>query len=160
MKKVVIFGAVIGILFAALYFVNNASQSTKVEGNPYGKESLHPATANQLEDPLYQNLILPDELDEALSTEEDLYVYFYSPTCEYCKQASPLLIPTAEEENVDLKLMNLLEFKDAWGDFDIEYTPTLIHYNNGEEVKRIVGIPQGEEADKIDTYRHFLTSHE
>jgi thioredoxin-related protein len=39
---------------------------------------------------------------------------------------------------VDLKKMNLLEF-DKQQHYDIEGTPTIIHYENGKEVARIVG---------------------
>ncbi len=58
----------------------------KAEGNPFGKEELHPATIDLLDDPNYQNIILPDELREALNNKETITVYFYSSTCEFCKK--------------------------------------------------------------------------
>ncbi len=66
MKKVIIFLVGIIILFAGISFLTNAKNEEKVEGNPYKKSTLDPNTVAQLDDPNYQNLILPDELDEKI----------------------------------------------------------------------------------------------
>ncbi|QHA90197.1 thioredoxin family protein [Bacillus sp. N1-1] len=147
MKKAIIFLGIIIVLFGALAFVTNLSNSEKAEGNPYGKDSLDPATIDQLDDPLYQNQILPDELDKTLSKEEDAFVYFYSPTCIHCKNTSPILVPLAEDMDIDLKKYNVLEFEQGWNDYQIESTPTLIRFKDGKEVDRIVGT-QTEETFK------------
>ena len=139
MKKAIIFLGIIIVLFGALAFVTNLSNSEKAEGNPYGKDSLDPATVDQLDDPLYQNQILPDELDKTLSNEEDAFVYFYSPTCIHCKNTSPILVPLAEDMDIDLKKYNVLEFEQGWNDYQIESTPTLVRFKDGKEVDRIVG---------------------
>ncbi|WP_347552680.1 thioredoxin family protein [Pseudalkalibacillus hwajinpoensis] len=139
MKKAIIFLGIIVVLFGALAFITNLSNSEKAEGNPYGKDSLDPATVDQLDDPLYQNQILPDELDQALSDGEDAFVYFYRPTCIHCKNTSPILVPLAEDMGIDLKKFNLLEFENGWGDYGIESTPTLVRFKDGKEVDRIVG---------------------
>ncbi|WP_226660006.1 thioredoxin family protein [Pseudalkalibacillus hwajinpoensis] len=147
MKKAIIFLGIIIVLFGALAFVTNLSNSEKEEGNPYGKDSLNPATIDQLDDPLYQNQILPDELDKTLSNEEDAFVYFYSPTCIHCKNTSPILVPLAEDMDIDLKKYNVLEFEQGWNDYQIESTPTLVRFKDGKEVDRIVGT-QTEETFK------------
>ena len=147
MKKAIIFLGIIIVLFGALAFVTNLSNSEKAEGNPYGKDSLDPATIDQLDDPLYQNQILPDELDKTLSNEEDAFVYFYSPTCIHCKNTSPILVPLAEDMDIDLKKYNVLEFEQGWNDYQIESTPTLVRFKDGKEVDRIVGT-QTEETFK------------
>ncbi|WP_273836458.1 thioredoxin family protein [Guptibacillus sedimenti] len=147
MKKAIIFLGIIIVLFGALAFVTNYSNSEKAEGNPYGKDSLDPATIDQLDDPLYQNQILPDELDKKLSNEDDAFVYFYSPTCIHCKNTSPILVPLAEDMDIDLKKYNVLEFEQGWNDYQIESTPTLIRFKDGKEVERIVGT-QTEETFK------------
>ncbi len=150
MKKAIIFLGIIIVLFGALAFVTNLSNNEKSEGNPYGKDTLDPATVDQLDDPLYQNQILPDELDEALSNGEDAFVYFYSPTCIHCKHTSPVLVPLAEDMGIDLKKYNILEFEQGWNDYGIESTPTVIRFKDGKEVDRIVG------TQTEDTFRQWI----
>ncbi|HLR70410.1 MAG TPA: thioredoxin family protein [Pseudogracilibacillus sp.] len=139
-NKMLIIVGVIVLLFAGLYFVNNYKNKQAVEDNenPYGKDNLKQETIDQLDDPLYQNIIVPEDLDAKLANGEDITVYYYSPTCVYCQKTTPVVVPIAEELGVDLKKMNLLEF-DKMDYYHIEGTPTIIHYENGEEVSRIVG---------------------
>ncbi|MCM3662833.1 thioredoxin family protein [Mesobacillus subterraneus] len=139
MKKVIIFLLIIVGLFSALFFINKAQNEEKAEGNPYGKETLHPETVKQLEDPNYQNIITPDDLDKIIKNGEDATVYFYSPTCPHCVRTTPVLAPLAKEMNVNMLQFNLLEYENGWNDYGIESTPTLVQYKDGKEVNRIVG---------------------
>lgn len=139
MKKVIIFLVIIVGLFAAIFFVNKAQNEEKAEGNPYGKSSLHPETVKQLDDPNYQNIITPDQLDDIINDKKDATVYFYSPTCPHCVRTTPIVSPLAEEMDIELLKFNLLEFEDGWSAYGIESTPTLIQYKDGKEVNRIVG---------------------
>jgi len=150
-KMLMIIGA-IAILFVALYFVIDYKNKQALDGtnNPYGKDRLAQETIDQLDDPLYQNQMTPDALAETLEDGEDVTVYFYSPTCVYCQRTTPVLVPVAEDLGIDLKKLNLLEFKDSWDTYNIEGTPTLIHFENGEEVDRI----SGEQSE--DVFREFL----
>jgi thiol-disulfide isomerase/thioredoxin len=139
MKKIVIFGAIIVALFTAISFITSYQQQEKAEGNPFKKEKLHPATIEQLDDPNYQNIILPDELDKKLENKETVTVYFYRSTCPHCKKTTPIVVPLAKEMGIDLKMFNLLEFEEGWDKYKIEGTPTIVHYVNGKEIKRIDG---------------------
>lgn len=132
---------VIVVLFVALFFVINYKNDQALNGsdNPYGTDDLDQATIDQLDDPNYQNQILPDELSEKIDSGEPVTVYFYSPTCVYCQQTTPYLVPLAEDMEVDMKKFNLLEFGQQGTAYGIESTPTLVHYENGEEVSRLVG---------------------
>ncbi|CDQ40698.1 MULTISPECIES: thioredoxin family protein [Virgibacillus] len=145
-KKMLIFIGIIVLLFAGLYFVIDYKNNQAVENNdnPYGDKDLEQATIDQLDDPNYQNQIMPDELSDEVESGEPVTVYFYDPLCPHCQQTTPYLVPLAEENNIDMKKMNLLEFQDQWNAYGIESTPTLIHFDNGEEVARIVG-DKGEE---------------
>ncbi|MFC4323881.1 thioredoxin family protein [Litchfieldia salsa] len=154
MKKIIIFVSIIVVLFGGLAFATSYANKKAAEGNPYGKAKLNPATTKQLDDPNYQNQILPEELEESLKNNETLTVYFYSPTCAYCQQTTPILVPLVDDLGVDVKKLNLLEFEDGWQDFAINSTPTLIHYENGKEVKRIEGL-QTEE-----TFREWFSDIE
>lgn len=126
-------------LFAALAFVTSYQQKEAAKDNPYHKKELDPATVAQLDDPNYQNLILPDELEKKLKNKETVTVYFYSPICPHCQKTTPIVVPLAKKMGIDLKMFNLLEFEDGWDKYHIEGTPTLVHYEKGKEVKRIDG---------------------
>jgi thiol-disulfide isomerase/thioredoxin len=139
LKKLLIFGSIIVALFAAISFITSYQQKEAAKDNPYHKAELNPATVAQLDDPNYQNIILPDELDQKLKNKETVTVYFYSPTCPHCKKTTPIVVPLAKQMDIDLKMFNLLEFEDGWDKYHIEGTPTLIHYEKGKEVKRIDG---------------------
>ncbi|WP_071459028.1 thioredoxin family protein [Bacillus massilinigeriensis] len=139
MKKVVIFLILIAGVFAALFFVNKSQTEEKSKGNAYGKSTLRPETVDQLDDPNYQNIILPEELDKKLKAGEDATVYFYSPTCSHCKQTTPVVAPLAKEMDLDLVQFNLLEFEEGWNKYGIEETPTIVQYKDGKETNRIIG---------------------
>ncbi|WP_249870162.1 thioredoxin family protein [Oceanobacillus saliphilus] len=139
-KMLIIIGSIV-VLFIALFFVIDYKNNQALENsdNPYGTNNLQQSTIDQLNDPLYQNQILPDELNEKISNGEDVTVYFYSPECVYCLNTTPYLAPLAEDMNVDMKKFNLLEFGQQGLGYGIESTPTVVHYENGEEVSRLVG---------------------
>lgn len=145
MKKVIIFLAIIVVLFAAVGILTNMQNKEKVsEDNIYKKDTLHPETIDQLDDPNYQNIILPNELEEKLDNKEDVTVYFFSPTCSHCQRTTPVVSPLSKEMGVDLVQYNLLEFEDGWDEYGIEETPTIVQYKAGKEVERIVGYNEKE----------------
>lgn len=156
MKKrmFIILGAIV-ILFAALVFVVNHKNNEKIEktSNPYGKDNLRQETIDQLDDPLYQNQIIPSKLDEKLENGDDVLVYFYQPTCDHCKVETPKIVPESEKAGVDLKKVNLLEFGDQsyWDRYFVKGTPTLVQYKDGKEEKRISG-----EGHTNEEYKKFF----
>ena len=144
MKKMMIFLVVIIVIFSAITFITNTQKTQKSKGNPYNKNNLRASTIDQLNDPNYQNLILPDELAKDLKNKEDKTVYFYSPECPHCQRTTPIVAPLAEEMGIDLVQYNLLEFEQGWDDYHIDSTPTIIYFKNGVESKRIVGYNEKE----------------
>ncbi|OCA87435.1 thioredoxin family protein [Pseudobacillus wudalianchiensis] len=153
MKKIIIFAAIILILFAAIVFLTKYQQNEASKDNPYGKKELHPETIKQLDDPNYSNLILPDDLKKKLEDGEDLFVYFYSPTCPHCQNTTPVLMPLAKEKNAEIHQFNLLEFEDGWDDYQIQSTPTLVYFKNGVEQERLVG------SQPKETFDQFIETH-
>jgi thiol-disulfide isomerase/thioredoxin len=151
MKKIIIFGAIILVLFGALAFITTYQNNKKAEGNVYGKSDLDPATIDQLDDPNYQNIILPDELEKKLENKEDTIVYFFSPLCEHCKVTTPVLMPVADEVGVEINQYNILEYEEGWDQYGITATPTLVHYKDGKEVDRIEG------SNSEENFRTLLT---
>lgn len=147
MKKVIIFLVVIIGLFAAIAVITKMQQSDKIDGNVYKKSDLSPATIDQLDDPNYQNIVLPDDLNKKLKDKEDVTVYFFSPECSYCKQTTPIVNPVAKDMDINLLQFNLLEFQHGYNDYNITHTPTLIHFKKGKEEARIVGAHPAEDFE-------------
>ncbi|RST59155.1 thioredoxin [Siminovitchia terrae] len=139
MKKLIIFLVVIIALFAGIAGLTKWQQTKQSEGNVYQKEELKPSTIALLDDPLYQNIILPDELKKKLDKKEDVTVYFFSPECSHCMNTTPELIPAAKKVGVDVYQFNLLEFDVEGAPYKIKSTPTLMHFKAGEEYARLVG---------------------
>ncbi len=154
MKKMIGFLVIIIVLFAAIALITNTQKKQKTEGNPYNKENLRQSTIDQLDDPNYQNLILPDELAQDLKNKEDKTVYFYSPECVHCQRTTPIVAPLAEEMGIDLVQYNLLEFEQGWNDYAIESTPTIVHYKDGVEQARIIGY------NEEDVFKKWFEDHE
>lgn len=150
MNKLYIIGGIIVVLFIAIIALQNMSDKSKLANNPYDTDDLAPETIDQLNDENYQNIILPGELEEKIASGDDVYAYFFSPTCVYCQAFTPVLMPLAADEGVQIDQLNLLEY-DVWSQYSIDATPTLIHFKDGEEVNRLVGNAPEEEA------RAFLT---
>ncbi|PLT33688.1 thioredoxin family protein [Bacillus sp. V5-8f] len=153
MKKIVIFLAIIIVLFAVIAIITNVQKEEQSQGNPYGKDNLKPSTIDQLDDPNYQNLILPEELEKKLTENEEVTVYFYSPECPHCQKTTPIVAPLAEKMGIDLVQYNLLEFEQGWDKYKLESTPTIVHYKDGKEQARIVGY--NEEA----TFKKWFETH-
>lgn len=151
MKKVLLFITIVLILFSGIALLNKqqgqltkAEITTKSQNNPFKKDSLHPETIKLAKDPNYQNVITPDELKTKLNNKEDVTVYFYSSTCSYCMQTTPIVSPLAEELGIDLVQFNLLEFENGWKEYKIEGSPTIVQFKAGQEYSRIVGYQEKE----------------
>jgi thioredoxin 1 len=163
MKKLAIYLAIIVVLFGALYVLNQQSSNQQAD-NPYGipTNKLNPETVKQLDNPNYQNLILPKELDEKIKNKESFFIYYYASTCPHCQKTTPVLVPLEKELGVDVKQFNLEEFKDGWKKYNIKYTPTLVYYKNGVAVDRMEGgVPEtpGGAGNTLDMYKAFFQKY-
>ncbi|MCS7460125.1 thioredoxin family protein [Paenibacillus doosanensis] len=166
MKKLAIYFSIIIVLFGALYVINQQSakaKNGKYANNVYGiaPDKLNPETVKQLDDPNYQNIILPADLDKKLNNKENFFLYYFASTCPHCKRTTPVLAPMAKEMGVDIKQFNLEEFKDGWDKYGIQFTPTLIYYKGGKEVERMEGglAGAGEQGYSQDDYKQFLLKY-
>ncbi|MGM0899309.1 MAG: thioredoxin family protein [Bacillota bacterium] len=149
MKKLLIIAGVVLAIFALIVFLTNQSQNEKLADNPYGTDDLNPATIDQLDDENYQNIALPEEVNEQIQSGDPTTVYFFSPTCQYCQETTPVLMPVAEDMDVDVLQYNLLEYEQGWSDYALEATPTLVHYENGQEVARWTGAQPKENIEQF-----------
>lgn len=139
MKKLAIVGAIIVLLFAAIIVLTNMKNSEKLKDNPYGTDNLKQSTIDLLGDKNYQNIILPDALAKKIESGEGVVGYFFSPECSHCKNYTPKMMPIADELDIQVNQFNILEFESGWATYQISATPTLIYFENGEEVARLEG---------------------
>ena len=139
MKKLAIIGGIVIALFIGIIVLNNMSNSDKLEDNPYGTDNLNQATIDLLDDENYQNIILPEDLEAKIESGEDVFAYLFSPLCSYCMQFTPKLMEVADEKGVQIDQLNVLEFENDKASYNLEATPTLIYFEDGKEVSRIVG---------------------
>lgn len=152
MKKLGIIAGVIVVLFASIIILTNISNKDKLKNNPYKKDDLKPATIELLDDENYQNIILPDELESKIESGEPVVAYLFSSVCPHCKNFTPTLMETAQDLGVHIDQFNIYEFEDGWDDYNVEATPTLIYFNEGKEVSRIVGDYSGH----VNELKQFL----
>lgn len=152
--KMIAIIAVIVVLFGALFFVNQykTNKVLNENGNPYDKDDLRQETIDLIGDPLYGDIIVPSDLEKEIESGKPVTVYYFSPTCSYCQMTTPILMPVVEDMDIDMKKMNTLEY--GMQPFGIEATPTLIHYDNGAEVARLVG----QQTDEVfrDFFNEFV----
>ncbi|MEX3748146.1 MULTISPECIES: thioredoxin family protein [Lysinibacillus] len=147
MKKLLIIGSVIVVLFIAIVMLTKVSNESKLTSakNPYGDKELKQETIDQLDDENYQNIMLPDELEKKIKAGEDVNAYFFSPICVHCQAFTPVLMPIAKKLGVDIAQINVYEYEDLWDQYNLEATPTFIHFEDGKEVNRFVGALPEEE---------------
>jgi len=130
LKKILIFGGIIIVLFVVLILLTNQESDTSNEE-------------------YYSQAVEPDQLEQQIAEEDSLTVYYFSPECHHCQETTPRLMPLADDMDVDMTLFNLLEHDESWSNFNIESTPTVVHYENGEEVNRIVGAAPNEQFESF-----------
>ncbi|HZG75684.1 MAG TPA: thioredoxin family protein [Paenibacillus sp.] len=157
-RKLILYFGIFALLIVALVVVNqqaNKASSDNVYGIPTSQ--LSPQTVDLLDDPNYQNIILPEELDKRLADKESFFLYYFSATCPHCIATTPQLNPLIAEAGVDVKQFNLDVYNEGFNKYNIIYTPTLIYYENGVEVERIEG---GFGNDiTAQTFTDFLNRH-
>lgn len=134
-----IIGGIIVVLFIAIIFLNNLSNKSKLEDNPYDKDDLDQATISLIGDENYSNIILPAELDKKIESGDTTFAYYFSPLCQYCKSFTPKLMPIAVEYDIHIDQLNVLEYPEEMDTYEITQTPTLVVYKDGAEVTRIIG---------------------
>ena len=72
-------------------------------------------------------------------------VDFYADWCGPCKMLAPIL---EEVEFIDVLKINVDDFQDIAVKYGVMSIPTLIKFENGEEVKKTIGYKTKEEIEK------------
>lgn len=151
MKKLLIIGGVIVAIFVLIVVLSNKSDEAKLKDNPYGTDKLAKPTIALIGNEHYNNIVLPETLTEKINAGESVTAYYFHPECMYCMQMTPVMMPIAKEMGVNVLQYNMLEFPHP---DDIKSWPTLVHYEDGEEVGRMSG------AQPEENIRAFFTEFE
>lgn len=148
------FGGALVFLIGLLAFLNTQGEESELYG---GKKvaDLNPATKAILDDPNYQQVILPDDLSKKIENKESFFVYFFASDCPSCQATTPQLMPLAKESGAFLHQYNLREFQEGFRQYNIEYTPTLVFFENGVEKERLVGGITAEPVEGGNTAEAF-----
>ena len=123
MKKMLIFGGIIIVLFAAIFAVTQMEKKN----------------ASTDEKGYYSNKISLEDLNKNIEDKKEQTIYFYQTSCVHCQMVSPIVVPLAKDLNVDMKVIDIENLNEPWDKYNIQGTPTIIHFKDGKEVSRISG---------------------
>lgn len=123
MKKMLIFGGIIIVLFAAIFAVTQTEKKN----------------ASTDEKGYYSNKISLEDLNKNIEDKKEQTIYFYQTSCVHCQKVSPIVVPLAKDLNVDMKVIDIENLNEPWDKYNIQGTPTIIHFKDGKEVSRISG---------------------
>jgi len=86
---------------------------------------------------------------EVVNAKGKVVVDFWAPWCGPCKMQTPILERLATDENINAKFvkLNTDDSPSVAEKMGIVSIPTLIYFNDGEEIERFVGV-QPEEVLK------------
>lgn len=140
MKKLLIIGGIVIVFFVAIFALTSASNKSKLADNPYGTDNLKKPTIDLIGNENYDSIVLPDAVSKKIESGEPTTVYYFHPECHFCMEMTPVLMPIAKEEGVKVNQFNMLEFQKEAEQYGIESWPTLVQYENGKEVGRLVGL--------------------
>lgn len=159
-KMIYVYIGIIIILFGAIFLINNNGKVNALYDKPVSQ--LNPETRKLLDNPNYQNIILPAELDKKVADKEDFFVYMFASDCSHCMNTTPQLMPLVKELGIDLPQFNLREFPSYFNKYNVEYTPTLAYFKDGVEVARLEGgLAEGAPGSgySLDDFREFFNKY-
>lgn len=89
--------------------------------------------------------------EEVLQSVIPVLVEFYSDSCIPCKQLSPILGQIEEDYEEKLKVVkvNVNYDEELAETYHVMAAPTILFFQNGEEIKRLRGAGKKEEVVKL-----------
>lgn len=90
------------------------------------------------------------ELEEVLKQKGLVVVDFWSPNCIFCRMLAPNFEMVAKKfKGVKFATCNIVESPDVAEKYEIMGVPTIIFFQNGKEITRVVGYKSYEELAEI-----------
>ncbi|CAM4386969.1 thioredoxin family protein [Bacillus manliponensis] len=85
-------------------------------------------------------------MKNVINSNEDTFVYFYQPTCSFCIEAALILDEILKEKDITLYRIDISKESNlkAWDQYEINGTPSIIKFRDGNEVNRIEGLTDKE----------------
>lgn len=82
--------------------------------------------------------------EEVLNSKVPVVVDLWAPWCGPCRMQAPILEQLAEKYRGSLKVvkLNVDENASIAGDLGVQSIPTLVKFENGQEVQRAIGLRQ------------------
>lgn len=155
-----IIGLIVVVFIGVFIFMNNqTSDPASLSDSGYypytdkEPDELTGPTIDLLDNENYQSNKTPAEVEEIVNSGEGEFVYFWSPTCPHCLEATPLLTDALDNIDGEVTQLNLDEYREQWTTWGINSTPTLVYFEDGEEVERLEGNP-----GSADGFEEFMTA--
>ncbi|WP_141506114.1 thioredoxin family protein [Paenibacillus luteus] len=158
-SMIYVYIGVVVILFGLIALLNNSGKVNALYDKPVSQ--LNPETRKQLDDPNYQNIILPAVLDKKVADKESFFVYLFASDCPHCQKTTPQLMPLVDELGIDLPQFNLREFPSYFNKYNVEYTPTLAYFKDGVQIDKLEGglAEAGTSGYSLEDFRAFFNKY-
>lgn len=91
---------------------------------------------------------------EVLESDKPVLVDFWATWCPPCKMIAPIIEEIAAEYEGTAKVakLDVDQVPSVAGNFGIQSIPTMLFFQNGEVVDRVVGaVPKGVITEKLDS---------
>jgi thioredoxin 1 len=90
---------------------------------------------------MYNRLVIIDSnnFDESIKAHRVILIDFWADWCRPCKMFSPILDEISKEYSLWIGKINADENKEKAAEYNIISLPTTIIFENGKEIKRILG---------------------
>jgi thioredoxin 2 len=87
---------------------------------------------------------------DILAAREPVLVFFYSPTCPYCRMLSPVIdqIAVKFEGAALIARLDTTVNPAVSAQYGIQGVPTLLLFREGRLLKRMVGVQSGDEIER------------
>lgn len=100
-------------------------------------------TSKDLDKPNYTNIDMK-EYKGKINSKDNFYIYVYKTSCTACQTTKPSLNEVIKEDKKKVFAINMESEENMDIEFlkknNIQKTPTLLKYKNGEEMNRVEGI--------------------
>lgn len=126
-----LYGMVLGGLFSLSLAPATVCPPVAGSGEPV---SNHEALSHATSMSEFDNLVL--------QAEGPVLVDFYSDTCPPCVRLAPILAEVAQDYagKATVVKVNVRDLPQAFGQYRVNATPTVLFFNKGQEVERIRGL--------------------